>query len=273
MTEKGIETFLEQIYKEGKIYTRVLVKNSYSDYKKAKNGLEKMKADLKSLGLNIKDIWIRKGVPKEYKFPEDIKINFEKRTIYDEKFFELYKKDLSIKDISSDSSVDFVTIAPTKDLTSDEKDASDMSGDASADVKVLKEEGYLEYEDLTVEEVYSGEALALEMETFDMWRNLSASTEINEKTARDLLLVSIYNFKKIKEYFSSVSSKYNQALNDAVKNQLDLCLEYEKMEQSFNNDKDIQKAMKYFYSADKHFNLFIENLEKAQEWEIAQINK
>lgn len=120
---------------------------------------------------------------------------------------------------------------------------------------------------ITVNDVVSSEFFKLEMDTFSQWEVLIASSEISDEGTKALVVTSVDNFKKIKEYFSLLKSSDNTALNDAVKNQIDLCGEYEKMEVVLNKENDVQKVMKYFYFANSHYKLFLDNIEKAKNYE------
>ncbi|HPO50088.1 MAG TPA: hypothetical protein PLO89_07155 [Spirochaetota bacterium] len=117
---------------------------------------------------------------------------------------------------------------------------------------------------LKVDDVVSNEYFRMEMETFGKWEEMLTSSEINEEKSKQLMTESIANFKKIKEYFTKLNSANNPHLNDAIKNQIDLCGEYERMESDFLETNESQKSMKYFYFANKHYNLFLENIEKAR---------
>ena len=121
--------------------------------------------------------------------------------------------------------------------------------------------------DLKVDSIVSSEFFQLEMETFGQWEVLIVSSDINEENTKALVITTIANFKKINEYFSKLNSENNTHLNDAIKNQIDLCHEYQKMEDDFNKSNEAQKVMKYFYFANKHYKLFLDNLEKAKNLE------
>lgn len=265
LKQQDIETTLEQFDKDGITYTRVFIKESYKKYNTARYELKNMSYDFEKKNINLKGLWIKKGQINEYTIPNEIITEYKKKAELrlqenikkdqtDDKIVikeDLLQKDLLKEDVSSDK-------ISTKDQTNDLNE-------------IIIEEEY-DFNDLTVENIVTSESLKNELETLAMWENYMGKKEFSNDTAKTLILQSIENFKKIKSYFANISSKNNSALNDAIKNQLDLCAVYEKIEESFTKENDLQKVFKYFYTANNHYNMFIENLEKAQEYEETVYN-
>ncbi|HPO49973.1 MAG TPA: hypothetical protein PLO89_06565, partial [Spirochaetota bacterium] len=284
----GLETFPERYDKNKTIFIRVFLNKTYKNYYDARYELKNIVYDFEKKNIFLKGLWIRKGVVAEYKIPEaDLKKYRQKieedakEKALKEALIKEYEnnKNRIIKDLTDDelygkillSDADSTDDALIKndDLSKDTSKTADASDDKPLSEKMIKYNSNeeIDYDDLSVYDIFTSDFLKLETTTFDLWNNYISADKIDEEETKKILSVSIENFKKIKEYFSGLKSKQNEHLNNAIKNQIDLCGEYEKMEKSFEKDKDVQKLMKFFYLANNHYNSFISNLEKAQEFE------
>ncbi len=115
--------------------------------------------------------------------------------------------------------------------------------------------------------ILTSEALYNQVRILTQINELNKSEKIDEVKFKEVLTECFAVIKEAKLFYLGIQSE-NEYLKKAVKSQLDMIAVYENMEKVFNDTKDVQKTMKYFYFADKYYREFLENIKLLQQSEI-----